>query len=138
MSLEGLVPVEPVENAALTIVRAALGRPARDLPTTRRGALGYLLLRLVPRTVRDRGARRRSCRPGGALGACLRSPRADRGARFVWSGDVRAPRVLEDDAEMLRVLDSLRHVRDASGCEAAQDRIDEHCVVERLMADRPP
>jgi NAD(P)-dependent dehydrogenase (short-subunit alcohol dehydrogenase family) len=58
MALEGLVPVEPVEKAAQTILRAAVGRPARDLATTWRGALGYLLLRLVPRSVKDRGVRR--------------------------------------------------------------------------------
>src|SRR5947209_15345379 len=76
MSLEGLVPVEPVENAALTIVRAALGRPARDLPTTRRGALGYLLLRLVPRTVRDRGVRRILRRPAPAGASTTHRARA--------------------------------------------------------------
>ena len=39
--LEGAVPVERVEDAARTLVRAALGPPARDLATTRQGTLSY-------------------------------------------------------------------------------------------------
>ena len=37
-----------------TLVRAALGPPARDLATTRRGTASYAALRLVPRGVMDR------------------------------------------------------------------------------------
>lgn len=59
ISLEGLVPAERLEHAARTIVRAALGRRARDLATTRRGALGYALLRRAPRRLVDRAVGRR-------------------------------------------------------------------------------
>jgi NAD(P)-dependent dehydrogenase (short-subunit alcohol dehydrogenase family) len=52
--LEGAVPVERVEDAANTLVRAALGEPARDLATTKQGTLSYALLRLAPRGVVDR------------------------------------------------------------------------------------
>jgi NAD(P)-dependent dehydrogenase (short-subunit alcohol dehydrogenase family) len=55
LALEGLVPVEDVADAARTMARAALGRPVRDLATTRRGALGYALLRRAPRRMVDRG-----------------------------------------------------------------------------------
>jgi NAD(P)-dependent dehydrogenase (short-subunit alcohol dehydrogenase family) len=51
--LEGAVPVERVEDAARTLVRAALGPPARDLATTRQGTLSYALLRLAPRRLVD-------------------------------------------------------------------------------------
>ena len=51
--LEGIVPAEPVESAARTLVRAALGRPARDLATTRRGAVSYTLARHSPRPLVD-------------------------------------------------------------------------------------
>ena len=40
--------------AAATLVRAALGPAARDLATTRRGTVGYALLRLLPRRLVDR------------------------------------------------------------------------------------
>ena len=54
-ALDGLVPEEPLSGAAATLVRAALGRrPARDLATTRQGALGYALARRAPRRVMDR------------------------------------------------------------------------------------
>jgi NAD(P)-dependent dehydrogenase (short-subunit alcohol dehydrogenase family) len=52
--LEGIVPAEPVASAARTLARAALGRPARDLATTRRGAISYLLARHSPRRLVDR------------------------------------------------------------------------------------
>jgi NAD(P)-dependent dehydrogenase (short-subunit alcohol dehydrogenase family) len=52
--LEGTVPVETVDDAACTLVRAALGKPARDLATTRQGAVGYALIRAVPRKLVDR------------------------------------------------------------------------------------
>jgi NAD(P)-dependent dehydrogenase (short-subunit alcohol dehydrogenase family) len=57
--LEGSVPVEDVGDAARTLARAALGRPARDLATTRSGALGYALMRHVPRRLLDAIVRRR-------------------------------------------------------------------------------
>jgi NAD(P)-dependent dehydrogenase (short-subunit alcohol dehydrogenase family) len=54
-SLDGLVPEEPLAGAADTLVRAALGsKPARDLATTRQGAVGYALARRAPRRVMDR------------------------------------------------------------------------------------
>ncbi len=66
VSLEGLVPAERLDDAARTLVRAALGRPARDLATTRRGALAYALLRWLPPAVVDRGVASRM-RRGPAL-----------------------------------------------------------------------
>jgi NAD(P)-dependent dehydrogenase (short-subunit alcohol dehydrogenase family) len=54
VTLEGIVPVEPVEAAARALARAALGSPVRDLATTRRGALGYALARRAPRRLLDR------------------------------------------------------------------------------------
>ena len=65
--LEGAVPVERVEDAARTLVRAALGKPARDLATTRQGTLSYALLRLAPRRAIDaftRAQMRRLARRG--------------------------------------------------------------------------
>jgi NAD(P)-dependent dehydrogenase (short-subunit alcohol dehydrogenase family) len=53
IGLEGVVPPERVSDAARTLVRAALGPPARDLATTRRGALGYFLARRTPRRLLD-------------------------------------------------------------------------------------
>jgi NAD(P)-dependent dehydrogenase (short-subunit alcohol dehydrogenase family) len=67
LTLEGAVPAEDVSASAATLVRAALDEPARDLATTRRGAAGYVLLRLAPRSVVDRLLRRqlrRSARAG--------------------------------------------------------------------------
>ncbi|HEY0632038.1 MAG TPA: SDR family NAD(P)-dependent oxidoreductase [Thermoleophilaceae bacterium] len=52
-ALDGLVPEEPLSGAAATLVRAALGRPARDLATTRQGAVGYALARRAPRRLMD-------------------------------------------------------------------------------------
>jgi NAD(P)-dependent dehydrogenase (short-subunit alcohol dehydrogenase family) len=67
-ALDGLVPEEPLASAAATLVRAALGRrPARDLATTRQGAVGYALARRTPRRVMDRitlGALRRAVTAG--------------------------------------------------------------------------
>jgi len=54
VTLEGIVPVEPVEAAARALARAALGSPVRDLATTRRGALGYALARRAPHRLLDR------------------------------------------------------------------------------------
>jgi NAD(P)-dependent dehydrogenase (short-subunit alcohol dehydrogenase family) len=59
VSLEGKVPVEKVEDAARTIARAIYGPPARDLATTRNGAIGYAVLRHIPRRLLDRILRRR-------------------------------------------------------------------------------
>ena len=53
-ALDGLVPEEPLASAAATLARAALGRPARDLATTRQGAVGYALARRAPRRLMDR------------------------------------------------------------------------------------
>jgi NAD(P)-dependent dehydrogenase (short-subunit alcohol dehydrogenase family) len=53
ISLEGAVPPEPLRAAAAAITRAALGRPVRDLATTRRGTLNYALLRRAPRRAVD-------------------------------------------------------------------------------------
>jgi NAD(P)-dependent dehydrogenase (short-subunit alcohol dehydrogenase family) len=56
--LEGSVPAEKVSDAARTLVRAALGPPARDLATTRQGTISYALLRLAPRGLVDQITRR--------------------------------------------------------------------------------
>jgi NAD(P)-dependent dehydrogenase (short-subunit alcohol dehydrogenase family) len=57
IGLEGSVPAEKVEDAAGTLVRAALGKPARDLATTRRGEINYAILRHVPRRLLDKAVR---------------------------------------------------------------------------------
>jgi len=59
VSLEGAAPAEPLGSAVATLVRAALGPPVRDLATTRRGAIGYTLLRWAPRGFVDRALLRR-------------------------------------------------------------------------------
>jgi NAD(P)-dependent dehydrogenase (short-subunit alcohol dehydrogenase family) len=67
VSLEGMVPAEPVTAAGAAIARACLGRPVRDLATTKQGTLNYAVLRLLPRRLVDRGVRatvRRSLRKG--------------------------------------------------------------------------
>ena len=51
------MPAERVEDAARALARAALGKPVRDLATTRQGTLSYALLRLAPRRVVDRFTR---------------------------------------------------------------------------------
>ena len=53
VALEGAVPAERVEHAAKTLARAALGRPVRDLATTRAGAVQYFLARRSPRRLLD-------------------------------------------------------------------------------------
>jgi|tagenome__1003787_1003787.scaffolds.fasta_scaffold20824399_2 NAD(P)-dependent dehydrogenase (short-subunit alcohol dehydrogenase family) len=59
-ALDGVVPAEPLESAARTLVRAALGRrPARDLATTRRGGVEYAFLSRLPRGAIDRAMRSR-------------------------------------------------------------------------------
>jgi NAD(P)-dependent dehydrogenase (short-subunit alcohol dehydrogenase family) len=67
VGLEGAVPAEKVSDAARTLVRAALGPPARDLATTRFGTVSYAIVRRLPRRLVDRaGARqlRRLARRG--------------------------------------------------------------------------
>jgi NAD(P)-dependent dehydrogenase (short-subunit alcohol dehydrogenase family) len=54
VGLEGAVPPEKLSDAAATLVRAALGPPARDLATTRRGAVSYAVVRRLPRALMDR------------------------------------------------------------------------------------
>jgi NAD(P)-dependent dehydrogenase (short-subunit alcohol dehydrogenase family) len=54
VGLEGAVPAERVEDAARALARAALGRPVRDLATTRAGTLQYFLARRSPRRLLDR------------------------------------------------------------------------------------
>lgn len=53
-ALEGIVPEESLDEVAKLMTRAALGRPKRDLATTRRGTVNYFLLRATPRGVMDR------------------------------------------------------------------------------------
>lgn len=62
LALDGAVPEERLEDAVETMVRAAVGRLARDLATTRRGTVNYALLRLVPRRLMDRVAGHQSRR----------------------------------------------------------------------------
>jgi NAD(P)-dependent dehydrogenase (short-subunit alcohol dehydrogenase family) len=62
LSLETMVPAESIDDAVKTLLRAALGRPARDLATTRRGAVAYWLLRRLPGSIVDRGVLRRTRR----------------------------------------------------------------------------
>jgi NAD(P)-dependent dehydrogenase (short-subunit alcohol dehydrogenase family) len=57
--LEGAVPAERVEDAARTLVRAALGPPVRDIATTRSGGFAYGVLRHLPRGLVDRATRAR-------------------------------------------------------------------------------
>ncbi len=52
-ALDGVVPEEPLEAAVRTLERAALGRVSRDRATTRRGAIGYMLVRRTPGRVMD-------------------------------------------------------------------------------------
>jgi NAD(P)-dependent dehydrogenase (short-subunit alcohol dehydrogenase family) len=54
VGLEGAVPPERVEDAARALARAALGRPVRDLATTRAGTIQYFLARRSPRRLLDR------------------------------------------------------------------------------------
>jgi hypothetical protein len=76
-----VVPPERISDAAGTLVRAALGPPARDLATTRRGAAGYALVRRLPRPLLDRVTRarmRRLARRGHFDGSALAAPLAAR------------------------------------------------------------
>jgi len=54
VGLEGAVPAEKLSDAAGTLVRAALGPPARDLATTRSGTVAYAIVRRLPRGLLDR------------------------------------------------------------------------------------
>ena len=68
VGLDGAVPAERLENAARTLARAALGRPVRDLATSRAGAVQYCLARRSPRRLLDaltNRAVRRMVRRGG-------------------------------------------------------------------------
>ncbi len=58
VGLEGTVPAEKLSDAARTMVRAALGPPARDLATTRLGTVSYAIVRRLPRTLVDRAGER--------------------------------------------------------------------------------
>jgi NAD(P)-dependent dehydrogenase (short-subunit alcohol dehydrogenase family) len=72
VGLEGAVPAEKLSDAADTLVRAALGPPARDLATTRFGTLSYAIVRRLPRRLVDAaGARqmRRLARKGHFAGS---------------------------------------------------------------------
>jgi NAD(P)-dependent dehydrogenase (short-subunit alcohol dehydrogenase family) len=68
VGLEGAVPAERVGSAAKTLARAALGRPVRDLATTRAGTIQYFLARRSPRRLLDaltnRAVRRMVARGG--------------------------------------------------------------------------
>jgi len=54
VGLDGAVPPERVEDAGRALARAALGRPVRDLATTRQGTVLYALARASPRRLLDR------------------------------------------------------------------------------------
>jgi len=54
VQLEGMVPPEPLAAVVATIDRALHGKPARDLATTRRGAVSYALLRFLPKSFVER------------------------------------------------------------------------------------
>jgi NAD(P)-dependent dehydrogenase (short-subunit alcohol dehydrogenase family) len=58
VGLEGTVPAEKLSDAANTMVRAALGAPARDLATTRFGTVSYAILRRLPRKLMDKAGER--------------------------------------------------------------------------------
>jgi NAD(P)-dependent dehydrogenase (short-subunit alcohol dehydrogenase family) len=75
VGLEGAVPAEKLSDAAGTLVRAALGPPARDLATTRFGTLSYAIVRRLPRALLDR-AGRRQMRRLARKGHFARSPMA--------------------------------------------------------------
>lgn len=79
LTLEGTVPAEDVADVAVVIARAAVGAPARDLASSRRGTAAYALLRLAPRRLVDwltrsqlRRAARQHAFDGSPLAADLR------------------------------------------------------------------
>jgi NAD(P)-dependent dehydrogenase (short-subunit alcohol dehydrogenase family) len=58
--LEGVVPAEPLEAAAATLVKAALDPVAhRDLATSRQGGVGYTIFRHLPRKFLDKATLKR-------------------------------------------------------------------------------
>ncbi|MHB8717716.1 MAG: SDR family NAD(P)-dependent oxidoreductase [Candidatus Dormibacteria bacterium] len=81
VALEGVVPAESLEDAVRALVRAATGRPARDLATTRRGAFSYALLRYAPRRAVDGVLHRalvRHVRSGRFAGSAIASELVER------------------------------------------------------------
>ncbi len=60
LSLEGVVPGERLEDATRALARASLGRPVRDLATTRWASIGYRMLDLLPARLVDRLVRHRT------------------------------------------------------------------------------
>ena len=85
LALEGLVPAEPLEAAAATLVRAALGPVQRDLATSREGRIGYALMRMLPRGLIDRATKRR-LRQAVRKGAFSDGIAADLRARLLQRG----------------------------------------------------
>jgi NAD(P)-dependent dehydrogenase (short-subunit alcohol dehydrogenase family) len=75
VGLEGSVPAEKLSDAADTMVRAALGAPARDLATTRFGTVSYAVVRRLPRRLVD-AAGQRQLRRLARKGHFARSPMA--------------------------------------------------------------
>jgi NAD(P)-dependent dehydrogenase (short-subunit alcohol dehydrogenase family) len=73
IGLEGMVPPEPLGAAVGTIVRALYGKPARDLATTRQGAVSYKLVGLLPKSLVE-GAVRRRMRSGAKRGLFKSTP----------------------------------------------------------------
>lgn len=73
VGLEGMVPPEPLGAAVATIVRAIYGKPARDLATTRQGAVSYRLVGLLPKGLVE-GAVRRRMRTGAKRGLFTSNP----------------------------------------------------------------
>jgi NAD(P)-dependent dehydrogenase (short-subunit alcohol dehydrogenase family) len=82
LTLEGLVPAERLDDAVRTLVRAALGAPARDLATTRQGTVAYALVRHAPRALVDRVSRRMMRRAAARGHFKPTSLAADLGARL--------------------------------------------------------
>ena len=74
LGLEGVVPAERLSDAAATLVRAALGPPARDLATTRSGTIAL-------RGRAAAAAPRSSTALGDAAAAAARRARATSPAR---------------------------------------------------------
>jgi NAD(P)-dependent dehydrogenase (short-subunit alcohol dehydrogenase family) len=73
IGLEGMVPPEPLSAAVGTIVRAIYGKPARDLATTRSGAVSYRLVGLLPKGLVE-GVVRRRMRSGAKRGLFKSTP----------------------------------------------------------------
>lgn len=58
IALEGMVPAEPLGAAVSTLLRAIYGKPARDLATSRRGAVTYKIVAALPKGLVENGIRR--------------------------------------------------------------------------------